>query len=146
MTRRNGMLLIAAVMACGLATMAYAGDVTINVTQIRATSGTGEKEFDAKLADLKRRLGNLPYKKFEFVGDFAGSAAYGKQASIGLAEGFALSVTPAQAREGRIALDASLLQGGASLLRTELVVRPGAVGLLMHPTANGATILAVSAR
>jgi len=133
----------------GAAPCAAAETANITVIQIRATQGDGPKQVDPKLSSLRAKLVVLPYHKFDLVGRFQGNAAYDEETVIALAEGFSLKASPRKepGRRDRIGLGIAVLKGGRPLLFTSLLVRPGGVGFLTCPSADGsATILAVSAR
>lgn len=121
----------------------FAAGVTIEVTQVRASQGTGQPDIDRRLGDLRKQLSALPYKRFQFVGKFTGKADFSRPATIALAGGMRLLATPRREGGKRIGLEANLYNGKSLLLRTSVRVQPGRYGFIMCPAGNSATILAI---
>ena len=128
-----------------------AGSVTIQLTQIRASErGSGAKDIDQKLEDLRRQLENFPYRVFRRVGLEAKTVADGTEASFALHEGgFKLTVRPSEGGGGFVLLDLAIRTGeGREVMSTRLKLKDGGTALLAKQleVGNGVLLLAFTVR
>ena len=120
-----------------------AGDVRVQVTQIKA-SNAGDEAVDPALGDLGERLKRkYRYRNFKLVGSNSQSVAQGGSASYSLANGMTLTVKVTSVEGKNIGLTLTVSKGAAVVTSFSVRSRNRATFLANVPWGQDVLILAI---
>ncbi len=142
-------LSVAAAIALAPERVRAAPNVTVQVTQIRATGRGSPKQIDPALEHLRGQLENYPYKKFDRIDVEGKTASEGERVRFRLAGNYALEVVPSEGGSGWVLLDTRLTDGGGGeRMAMRLKLRDGGTVLLAKDfeVGDGRLILALTVR
>jgi hypothetical protein len=120
-----------------------AAEVTVQVTQIKASNEGGES-VDPALRDLGERVKKqYPYRNFKLVGTASHPAGEERAAEFQLANGMTLAAKLLSVRGNNIELDVSISQGTRPLPSFKVKVVSGGTFLTSFPWGKDLLILAL---
>lgn len=141
-------LAAAALLAAPLPSHA-AAEVTVSLTQIRATERGSPKDIDPSLTEFRRQLENYPYRVFRRVGSDSQVITEGQSGTFAVQGGFSVSVRPSSGSGQFLVLDVTMKdQGGAERFATKVKIRDGGSVLIgkEFEVGQGSLFLAFTAK
>ena len=114
----------------GLSAIAVPVHAASNITAILVTASRQPGESDRRLAPYEANLRRiLRFESYKFVGQDRGSVPDDGETTLNVGAGQSLAVAPGDGNQ----LNVTWRQGGRTLMRTGLVLRPGVPAILGGP-------------